>query len=224
MFPIKGSNVTLLTCVLIHFFIVTTNNWIKHILVSYIVITWNVSQGIAYLMYPILGWIADIRVTHYKIIKISFVFVLISSFLMCGNSIVRILKPNFLIEQENLVHFITITTFTCILLIGIAGVGLYESNAIQFGMDQMLEASSEELSSFIHWYYWSVHLGELYILTAVITYLQNCQVNRDKIQNTGQEPDWLDFHFSIFYSSCTYHYCTFNHHKVRVISTLIPHV
>ena len=194
MLLITGSKVALLTCVLIHFFIVTTNNWINHILVKYITITWNVSQGIAYLMYPVFGWVADIHVTHYKIIKISFVFVLISSFLMCGNCIVRILKPNFLIEEENLLHFITIATFTCILIIGIGGVGLYESNAIQFGMDQMLEASSEELSSFIHWYYWSVHLGQLiifYILTAVITYFENCQLNMDKIQKTGKESDFL---------------------------------
>ena len=192
MFSITGSKVTLLTCVLIHFFFVTTNIWIKHILVSYIAITWDVSQGIAYLMYPILGWIADIHVTHYKIIKISFVFVLMSSFLMCGNSILRILKPNFLDQQQSLEHFITIATFTCILLIGIAGVGLYESNAIQFGMDQMLEASSEELSSFIHWYYWSVHFGQLiifYIIITVITYLQSCQVDVDEIQKTG--PDFV---------------------------------
>ena len=192
MLPITESKVTLLTCVLIHFFLIATNNWIKHILVSYIGIPWNVSQGIAYLMYPILGWIADVRVTHYKIIKISFVFVLISSFLMFGNSIIRILKPNFLIQQQSLQHFITIATVTCILLIGIAGVGLYESNAIQFSMDQMLEASSEELSSFIHWYYWCVHLGQLiifYILTTVIAYLENCQVNVDEIQKTG--PDFF---------------------------------
>ena len=199
MFSIKGSKVTLLTCVLIHFFIVTTNNWIKHVLVSYIAITWNVSQGIAYLMYPLLGWIADIRVTHYKIIKSSFVFVLISSFLMFGNCIVKILNPHVLILEESLVHFINISTFTCILLIGIAGFGLYESNAIQFGMDQMLEASSEELSSFIHWYYWSVHLGQLiifYILTTVITYLQNCKVHLDR--KTGQKSDFATGWMFIF--------------------------
>ena len=39
---------------------------------------------------------------------------------------------------------------------GLAGLGMYEANAIQFGMDQMLEASSEQLSSFIHWYFWCV--------------------------------------------------------------------
>ena len=61
-----------------------------------------------------------------------------------------------------------------------------------FGMDEMLEASSEELSSFIHWYYWSVHLGELiifYILTTVIAYLQNCKVHLDR--KTGQESDFV---------------------------------
>ena len=192
MLPITGSKVTLLTCVLIHFCLITTNDWIKHILVSYIAIPWNVSQGIAYLMYPILGWIADVRVTHYKIIKISFMFVLISSLLIFGNSILRILKPNFIEQQQSLEHFITLAIVTCILLIGIAGVGLYESNAIQFGMDQMLEASSEELSSFIHWYYWSVHFGQLiifYIVTTVLAYLESCQINLDEIQKTG--PDFV---------------------------------
>ena len=138
-------------------------------------------------MYPVFGWIGDIHVTHYRMIKTSFVFVLISSFLMFGNSIVRILKPNLLIQQESLEHFIMIAIFTCILLIGIAGLGLYESNAIQFGMDQMLEASSEQLSSFIHRYYWSLHLGLLvmyYILALVVSYLQYCKFNLDgKISN-----------------------------------------
>ena len=58
---------------------------------------------------------------------------------------------------------------------------MYEANAIQFGMDQMLEASSRKLSSFIHWYYWSLHLGPLiifYILLALLVYMQQqCTTN-----------------------------------------------
>ena len=42
-------------------------------------------------------------------------------------------------------------------------VGLFESTAIQFGMDQMLEASSDQLSTFIHWYYWSSNIGPVVI-------------------------------------------------------------
>ena len=50
---------------------------------------------------------------------------------------------------------------------------MYEANAIQFGMDQMIEASSEQLSSFIHWYFWCAHAGSLvpfYIMAAIYWY------------------------------------------------------
>ena len=68
-----------------------------------------------------------------------------------------------------------------ILISRISGLGMYEANAIQFRMDQMLEASSTKLSSFIHWYYWSLHLGPLmifYILLALLVYIQQrCTIN-----------------------------------------------
>ena len=35
----------------------------------------------------------------------------------------------------------------------IASVGLFEANAIQFGMNQMSGESSTQLSTFIHWYF-----------------------------------------------------------------------
>ena len=147
-------------------------------------------------------------------------FVLINSFLMFGNSIVRILKPGLLIQQENVVHFITISSFTCILLIGIAGFGLYESNAIQFGMDKMLEVSSEELSSFIHWYYWSVHLWQLII---IILYSYYCDSILAKLQGSSRQNYrtrvWfrfrLDVYFCNFYWSCTDHHWTFYCYNVK---------
>ena len=51
---------------------------------------------------------------------------------------------------------------------GLAGLGMFEANAIQFGMDQMLEASSEQLSSFIHWYFWFAHLGSLFVFYSIV--------------------------------------------------------
>ena len=44
-------------------------------------------------------------------------------------------------------------------------------------MDQMLEASSDKLSTFIHWYYWSSNLGKLvimYISFGVLMYYHQC--------------------------------------------------
>ena len=73
-------------------------------------------------------------------------------------------------------------------LVGLLGMGLFESTAIQFGMDQMLEASSDQLSTFIHWYYWSQNLGQLVSLcfiTAVLTYFSQCNIKLD-IQYTTE--------------------------------------
>ena len=182
MFLLQGSKVALLTCVMIHFFIQSFHNWTKQGVERYQALSWNIAQGIAYLLYPMLGWIADVRVTQYKMIRLSFIFVLTSSFFQIVYVMVTLLKPNFLIQQNNLVYFINIAFTISTFMIGIGGLGLFESNAIQFGMDRMLESSSEELSSFIHWYYWSVHFGQLisyYLLAAVIAYMQNCQFNLD---------------------------------------------
>ena len=33
--------------------------------------------------------------------------------------------------------------------------GIFEANAIQFGLDQLLKAPTPKLITFIHWYYWS---------------------------------------------------------------------
>ena len=32
-------------------------------------------------------------------------------------------------------------------------LGVVEANALQFGMDQLTEASGEQLSRFVHWYF-----------------------------------------------------------------------
>ena len=34
------------------------------------------------------------------------------------------------------------------------GQALSQANAIQFGLDQLLEAPTPKLIAFIHWYYW----------------------------------------------------------------------
>ena len=57
--------------------------------------------------------------------------------------------------------------------------GLFESTAIQFGMDQMMEASSDQLSTFIHWYNWSCSIGQVisvYILSGVLEYFSYCTI------------------------------------------------
>ena len=41
----------------------------------------------------------------------------------------------------------------------IFSLGMFEAVGIQFGMDQMVEASSDQISAFTHWYYWTMNIG-----------------------------------------------------------------
>ena len=43
-----------------------------------------------------------------------------------------------------------------------AGKGLFQANAIQFGLDQLLGAPTPKLIAFIHWYYWAQNVGAVW--------------------------------------------------------------
>ena len=68
------------------------------------------------------------------------------------------------------------------------GIGLFEANAIQFGLDQILEAPTPKLISFIHWYYnWSQHIGELVVFyigyISYFTTLEECLMSKSRNNN-----------------------------------------
>ena len=171
----NGSKLVLLSCVLVHCFIVTSNNWVKLTMNKGDILQWNISQGISFLLYPLLGWIADVYVSRYKMIKLSFVLLMIGSLLMLAGGIERIFEKNFSSDVSTWKMVLSIIIF----LISISGIGIYEANAIQFGMQQLLEASSEQLSGFIYWYYWSFQIGPLityYVSVPIFFYFRDCRV------------------------------------------------
>ena len=58
-------------------------------------------------------------------------------------------------------HYQTAVISAVIFIVYIIGLGLFQANAIQFGLDQLLEAPTPKLISFIHWYYWAQNVGSL---------------------------------------------------------------
>ena len=46
--------------------------------------------------------------------------------------------------------------------------GVFEANAIQFGLDQLLEAPTPKLITFIHWYYWIQNVGGLILFYSAL--------------------------------------------------------
>ena len=120
------------------------------------------TKAIAYLLYPLLGWLSDVYFTRYKVIRLAFIIMTLAAF---GSFIVTLS----VVLDMNIVHhepgtIIVMVLITVGFLSVLLSLGLFEANAIQFGMDQLLESSSNQLSSFVHWYYWSSYVGHFVML------------------------------------------------------------
>ena len=193
----KSLYVVILCCVFVHFTLIGFDTGIYHTLASDGVLTFLVSKGLAYLLYPVLGWLADVYLTRYKFIIASFLALLFGAFPMVALILI------FWKLNQSLYLYMT-APFAIINLIGL---GMFESTAIQFGMDQMLEAPSEQFSTFIHWYYWSSVWGHpviVYIYKGVLFYFSQCkfQVDESTHQYTYESMHHIYENFITFILFC----------------------
>ena len=165
---------TLSACILIHTQTFVSNWWIIFVTHGYWPIFWSTFQGVLYLSYPVFGLLSEVLQGKFKTILVSFILMAVSSFVSLISSIVWV----------NTVYYHHSWTTTVIqsafLVAAQVSVCMFEANAIQFGMDQMFEASSKQLSSFIRWYFWCAHIGAtlmIYLVIGVCLYGFNCKVN-----------------------------------------------
>ena len=151
---LSSYRITLVSCLVIHFQVF--NSLSLMILNQPAFLCCNIIFGLSYLLYPFCGWITEVYVCNFRMIRWSFVIMLISIILAA-------IPASNEIKQHGAgsMTVLGITTGSLSIIVFTAGLSMYEANAIQFGMDQMMEASSEQLSSFIHWYFWCAHVGPL---------------------------------------------------------------
>jgi peptide/histidine transporter 3/4 len=138
-------------------------------------------QGVVYIFYPVIGIIADIKLTRYRMICLSFwitfvlhIILLLGPILSYATAERNDIVPLF---QMNIRDFCLSVTVGLTFIGATCAKGMFESTAIQFGIDQMIGASSSQISTFIHWYYWSLHVGPVfYHFTICIIgyYLSKC--------------------------------------------------
>ena len=155
-----GARVVVLLCFLVHF--VFSTDWITVQSFSVSIIS-NLAliQGITLLLYPFIGLLADTCFNRYRFIKLSIILLVFNSFLFLNISIVlyfeiKLFDPSL---QPRQVPWYLSTIFSIIFIISTLSVGMFNAVSIQFGMDQMVEASSDQISAFTHWYYWSMNIG-----------------------------------------------------------------
>ena len=119
-----------------------------------------VGQGVLLLVYPLLGHLADVYLTRYRALKSSLIMLTIIGF--AGIVYLVIDTVLSITGSTNIFHYMDTGIFLVTgLAIYIIGLGLFEANIIQFGLDQLLEAPTPKLIAFIHWYYWAQSVGGL---------------------------------------------------------------
>ena len=187
----KGACLVVFCCFLMHMTIVGSDISFYHAVEKDGIFGYLISQSLAYLLYPLLGWLADVYFTRYKFVLYSFITMIMATFLMI---ITSGLLLYFTGDRElYILGGLSVT-------VSLIGMGLFKSTSIQFGMDQMLEASSAELSTFIHWYFWSSAVGRLLAVccaTIILVCYSQCVIELNVDNATDLYNDLHPYYFTI---------------------------
>ncbi len=111
---------------------------------------------------PIAGWLADIRYGNFKVFRFGALLFFVSTVLTCI----------FMIIKEEGVHpTVTRVAITAAVLGAYLGFSACALTALQLGLDQMPDASSDNIISFIKWFIFSalfgVWISEIIVLSIV---------------------------------------------------------
>ena len=120
---------------------------------------------------PLAGWLADVKFGRYKVMQISLWLMwsglVVHSFLYLIVSDQQLLSTNNV--RQILMSVISFSTIT-VYMFGLVG---FLINSVQFGIDQMPDASSAELSTFIRWYTFATCAG-IWFPQAVLGLIGSC--------------------------------------------------
>ena len=134
--------------------------------------------GITFLSYPLLGYIADVCLTRYRTLKCSFIFLIVTCtiglilfllFISVNLDLTEMLEKRALLNNDK--SYIPIISTIPLIVLITTGVGLFEANALQFGLDQLLEAPTPKLIAFVHWYYWTQNAVQLVAMYLTIGWI-----------------------------------------------------
>ena len=146
-------------------------------------------QGITFLFYPVLGLVADIRCNRYNFNKLSISLLSICSLLtlLFGLLMIVLSEVNIsLVDPLPPYAWPIIAIGICLIILSL---GMFDAVGIQFGMDQMIEASSDQISAFTHWYYWSMNIGigvQALVMLCVLPVLASCILRVKSITDKSQ--------------------------------------
>lgn len=116
------------------------------------------------LFYPLLGWLADVHLGRYKAIQWSLRLMWLFSIVFC--LVLTLLQAFYTPKQSKNLRLVSKTVLYFLFSLGFGG---FQANIIQFGSDQLCDASSFEIVTFLRFFTW------VWFLSGVVySLLQNC--------------------------------------------------
>ena len=97
----------------------------------------------------IAGWLADTHIGQYKMVRISNWIMWIAAVIATTSSVVA-----HLYESYDGFHSYLVAVALLAMAVGLGG---FQAIIIQFGLDQLHDASTSEIKSFIVWFVWSAY-------------------------------------------------------------------
>ena len=102
---------------------------------------------------PIAGWLADICFGRYKVINWSMWTIWTTFMLVTASTVIA--------QFVDTYNYINSYVNGVLMVIGAIGLGGFQANIIHFGIDQLNDASTSEITSFISWYIWCAYSSYL---------------------------------------------------------------
>ena len=104
---------------------------------------------------PIAGWLADVRYGRYKVMCWSIWTMWMSSVLLTADAVMGGLVVSYKIVNKYI-------TMVLLIPLGI-GYGGFQAIIVQLGVDQLTDASTSEIKSFVSLYVWTLILSLIHI-------------------------------------------------------------
>ena len=138
-------------------------------LLTYIIT--EVVIAVSTLFYPLAGWIADVHLGRYKTIKYSL-------WLMWFGLLILVIAQTVWYMDTSQPYIIPYAIVPLSCLITVIGNAGFQATVLPFGTDQLVDASGETISSFIHWQFWATFVS----LSAVYHFLQCTSIDRNLLR------------------------------------------
>lgn len=131
----------------------------------------NIIRATVYIFYPLAGWLADTYIGRSKMIIISMWIVFLATLV---TAVITSLQYGYSFSSDEHLDKVRLAmvvkyVYPLLFVATTIGVSGFHANLIPFGLDQLQDASGDELMTFIRWYCWTVFVSSSIIFNSFFT-------------------------------------------------------